>query len=385
MKRTLFDAEHEDYRRSVRAFLERAGRAELRRVGARRHRAARAVHPGRPSSGAVRSRVPEEYGGAGVHDFRYNALRRGGRALGVMPAVAGAAAAGGHRAALPPRADERGAEGALAAGDRVRRAIIGDRDDRAWHRVGPVGHPAPRPSATATTTCVDGAKTFITNGINADLVITAVRTGERPAPGLRCSSSSATRPGSSAAASSRRSAMHAQDTAELFFDRARVPVANLLGEEGDGFFGLTRNLAAGAPLDRRHGRRRRPGRPSTGRSTTSASARRSANRSAPCRTPRFRAGRADDRDRHHAGLSSTAASWRSTRGDLTAVDAAKAKWWATELQGRVVDGCLQLHGGYGYMLEYPIARAYAGRASPRIYGGTTEIMKEIIGRSLKLG
>jgi alkylation response protein AidB-like acyl-CoA dehydrogenase len=72
-------------------------------------------------------------------------------------------------------------------------------------------------------------------------------------------------------------------------------------------------------------------------------------------------------------------------GDLTPEDAAKAKWWTTELQGRVVDRCLQLHGGYGYMLEYPIARAYADARVNRIYGGANEVMKEIIGKSLKLG
>jgi len=71
-------------------------------------------------------------------------------------------------------------------------------------------------------------------------------------------------------------------------------------------------------------------------------------------------------------------------GELTPEDAAKAKWWCTELQGRVLDRCLQLHGGYGYMTEYPIARAYADARSTRIYGGTTEIMKEVVGRSLGL-
>ena len=71
-------------------------------------------------------------------------------------------------------------------------------------------------------------------------------------------------------------------------------------------------------------------------------------------------------------------------GELTAEDAAKAKWWTTELQGRVVDACVQLHGGYGYMTEYPIARAYLDARVTRIYGGTTEIMKEIVGRSLGL-
>jgi long-chain-acyl-CoA dehydrogenase len=71
-------------------------------------------------------------------------------------------------------------------------------------------------------------------------------------------------------------------------------------------------------------------------------------------------------------------------GELTAVDASKAKWWCTELQGRVIDKCLQLHGGYGYINEYPIARAHADARAMRIYGGTTEIMKEVIGRSLGL-
>ena len=71
-------------------------------------------------------------------------------------------------------------------------------------------------------------------------------------------------------------------------------------------------------------------------------------------------------------------------GELTAEDAAVAKWWCTELQGRVVDRCLQLHGGYGYMLEYPIARAYADARVTRIYGGSNEIMKEIVGRAMKL-
>ncbi len=71
-------------------------------------------------------------------------------------------------------------------------------------------------------------------------------------------------------------------------------------------------------------------------------------------------------------------------GDLTAEDAAKAKWWCTELQGRELDGCVQLHGGYGYMLEYPVARAFLDARVTRLYGGTTEIMKEIVGRSLGL-
>ena len=91
-----------------------------------------------------------------------------------------------------------------------------------------------------------------------------------------------------------------------------------------------------------------------------------------------------DRDRGRPGASSTDCVRALNDGELTAEDAAKAKWWCTELQSRAIDRCLQLHGGYGYMNEYPIARAYADARVTRIYGGTTEIMKEIIGRDLGL-
>jgi alkylation response protein AidB-like acyl-CoA dehydrogenase len=177
--------------------------------------------------------------------------------------------------------------------------------------------------------------------------------------------------------------MHAQDTAELVFDGARVPIANLLGEEGAGFFALTRNLpqerlsiayqglsVARAALDW----------------TTEYVRERKAFGSplGSLQSVRFRmAELTTEVDIMQAYLDACVVALG--RGDLTAVDAAKAKWSATELQGRVVDGCVQLFGGYGYMVEYPIARAYMDSRVSRIYGGATEIMKEIVGRSLKLG
>ena len=112
--------------------------------------------------------------------------------------------------------------------------------------------------------------------------------------------------------------------------------------------------------------------------------RRSASRSASFQNSRFVLAEMRDRGGGRPGASSTTASLALNAGELTAEEAAKAKWWCTELQGRVVDRCLQLHGGYGYMTEYPIARAYADARVTTIYGGTTEIMKEIIGRSLGL-
>jgi alkylation response protein AidB-like acyl-CoA dehydrogenase len=174
--------------------------------------------------------------------------------------------------------------------------------------------------------------------------------------------------------------MHAQDTAELFFADVRVPVENLLGEEGKGFAYLVSNL----PRER----------------LSIAVSSLAGARAALAATLEY------VKERHAFGKP--IGSFQTIRfalaemsteidmaevfvdrcvlalndGELSAEDAARAKWWCSELQGRVVDRCLQLHGGYGYMLEYPIARAWADARVTRLYGGTTEIMKEIIGRSL---
>ena len=228
---------------------------------------------------------------------------------------------------------------------------------------------------------VNGSKTFITNGINADLVITAVKTD--PTQRHTGMSLLVARAGhgraSSGAATSRRSACTRQDTAELFFTDVQVPVANLLGEEGSGFLHLVDQPAPGAAVDRRRRRGRRPGRARLDARLRARSAPPSASRSARSRTAASCWPRWPPRSRS-ARPSSTAACSALNAGTLTAEEAAMAKWWCTELQKRVVDRCLQLHGGYGYMLEYPIARAYADARITTIYGGTTEIMKEIIGK-----
>ena len=175
---------------------------------------------------------------------------------------------------------------------------------------------------------------------------------------------------------------HAQDTAELSFSEVRVPVANLLGEEGEGFRYLVSNLpqerlsisvsavaaaeaALGWTLD--YVRERRAFGQPIGSFQSSRFA------LAELRTE-TEIGRAFV-DRCVEALCA---------GELSAEDAAMAKWWCTDLQGRVVDRCVQLHGGYGYMLEYPIARAFVDARVTRIYGGTNEIMKEIVGRSMGL-
>ncbi|GAB3885086.1 hypothetical protein GCM10027612_19890 [Microbispora bryophytorum subsp. camponoti] len=174
--------------------------------------------------------------------------------------------------------------------------------------------------------------------------------------------------------------MHAQDTAELFFDNVRVPVANLLGgEEGQGFFQLMNNL----PQERLSIAVAAVAAAETVLEETIEYCR---NRTAFGRSiGKFQNTRfllaelATEVEiaRHYVDKCVRALNAK----ELTAVDAAKAKWWTTELQNKVIDRCVQLHGGYGYMLEYPVAKAWLDSRVQTIYGGTTEIMKEIIGRS----
>ena len=229
---------------------------------------------------------------------------------------------------------------------------------------------------------VNGSKTFITNGINADLVITAVKTD--PAQrhrGMSLLVVERDTPGFERGRNLDKVGMHAQDTAELFFTDARVPVANRLGDEGNGFLQLVSNLPQErlsiAVTARRRGARQR----STAPSSTPRQRTAFGQPIGTFQHSRFRfAEMATEIEIAQAFVDRCVLALNA--GALTAEDAAMAKWWCTELQGRVVDACVQLHGGYGYMTEYPIARAFTDARITRIYGGTTEIMKEIIGRSL---
>ena len=233
------------------------------------------------------------------------------------------------------------------------------------------------------TYLVNGAKTFITNGVNADLVITAVKTDPRERHrGISLVVIERGMEGFERGRNLDKLGMHAQDTAELFFRDVAVPAANLLGAEGGGFQQLVHNLAqerlsiaisaaaaARAAIDMtlEYVKTRQAFGQPIGSLQASRFAMAEMATEAELATVFC--------DRATVALNS---------GELSVEDAAMAKWWCTELQGRVVDRCLQLHGGYGYMLEYPISRAYLDARITRIYGGTSEIMKEIVGRSLGL-
>ncbi|HEX4218957.1 MAG TPA: acyl-CoA dehydrogenase family protein [Acidimicrobiales bacterium] len=327
--------------------------------------------------------VPEELGGGGVDDFRYNVVVNeeihlagcNGVGLGValhndivLPYFLTYCTDEQRRRWLP----------GIASGELITAIAMtepGIGSDLASMSTSAIRH--------GDAYIVNGSKTFITNGINADLVVTAVKTD----PGQRHRGMSLVvlergMKGFERGRNLEKLGMHSQDTAELFFDDVAVPVENLLGTEGEGFAQLVQNL----PQERL----------SLAVSAVAA-ARHAFNLTLDYCGQRVAFGQTIGSFQNTrfvlaelATQIEVAESFIDTcvdelaRGELTAERAAMAKWWSTELQLRTADRGLQLHGGYGYMREFPISRAYADARITSIYGGTTEIMKEIIGRGLGL-
>ncbi len=380
MQRTLFDSDHDLFRDSVRAFIakefvpyseewERAGIVD------------REVFAKAGAQGFLGIAAPEEYGGGGVPDFRYNVViaeeiqRAGVNAAGLGWTL--------HNDICLPYfltmcTDEQKARWipGICSGELITAIAMTEPG---------IGSDLAGMSTSAILDgdhyVVNGSKTFITNGINADLVVTAVKTDPTQRhTGMSLIVLERGMDGFERGRNLDKVGLHAQDTAELFFNDVSVPVANRLGDEGKGFLGLVDKL----PQER------------LSIAVTGVAAARQAlditleyvkERTAfgkPIGTfqnSRFKlAEMATEIDIAQTYVDQAVLALND--GLLTAEEAAMAKWWCTEMQKRVVDTCLQLHGGYGYMNEYPIARAYADARITTIYGGTTEIMKEIIGKSL---
>ena len=381
MERTLFEPEHDAYRKSVRTFIEREvvpNYDQWEKDGI----VPRSLFTGLGELGIFAS-VPEEYGGAGVNDFRYNSVVLEESAYaGVGPAFVGPTLQSDicMPYLLELTTDEQKSRWLpkVATGESI--VAIAMTEPGAGSDLSGIRTKAVRDGDHYV---VDGAKTFITNGINADLVITAVRTGDHPHKGLSLLVVEEGMPGFSRGRNLDKVGMHVQDTAELIFENCRVPAANLIGNEGEGFFGLTNNLPqerlsiaviaiAGAHQAVEWTKQYVRDRKAFG------------NPLGSLQTVKHRlADLVTEVEITQAYIDQCVLALNE--GKLNVADAAKAKLWATEVQGRVVDACVQMHGGYGYMLEYPIARAYVDNRIQRIYGGASEIMREIIGRSLDLG
>ena len=229
---------------------------------------------------------------------------------------------------------------------------------------------------------IDGAKTFITNGFSANLLVVAVRTGEAGSRGvslivLETEGLAGFRVGRRL----EKLGQHASDTAELFFDGVRVPASNLIGtQEGQGFVQLMSQLPyerlllcvpAAAVIER-----------ALELTVDYTKQRKAFGQSlADFQNTRFKLAECATLAHVVRGFVNDCIQ-RLLDGTLDDEAAYMAKWWCTEQQGKVTDECVQLFGGYGYMAEYPIARLYADARVQRIYGGTTEIMKDLIARKL---
>ncbi len=377
MNRTIYSDEHRAFAELVRAFIEKEitpHHAAWEQDGV----VDRAVWRAAGSAGLLGFFVDERYGGGGVTDRRFNAV------LTEEMARAGASgpAFGLHNDIIGPYLTDLTTEEqrqrwlpGFCSGEII--TAIAMSEPGAGSDLQGIGTTAVRDGDSYV---LNGQKTFISNGILADLVIVVARTD--PAAGHRGISLLVVERGMAGFERGRnldKIGQKAQDTAELFFSDVRVPAANLLGDEGKGFGYLMRNL----PYERLSIAIAALGGAETVFEQTVAY----------CKERQAFGKPIGSFQHNRFVLAELATELRLGRTfvdqcvvdpALTAETAAMAKWWCTELQKRTVDRCLQLHGGYGYMREYPVARAYLDARVQTIYGGTTEIMKELIGRSLGL-
>ena len=380
MARAIFDQEHEAFREAVGTFLDKEVvpfHDQWERDGI----VDREVWAKAGAQGLLGLQLDEAYGGGGTPDFRYNVVigeeltRRGvyGPAFTlfndmIVPYLAASASEEQRQRWFP----------GLCSGETI--AAIAMSEPGAGSDLQGI-----RTSAVDAGDhyVLNGQKTFISNGILADLVVVVART--EPDAGHQGISLLVVERGMEGFERGRnleKIGQHAQDTAELFFADVRVPKTNLLGEEGSGFVQLMTNL-------------------SQERLSIAVSAATACEVvvDATLRYAKDRTafGRPIGKFQHNRFVIAEMATEahiarvfvddciaQHLRDELDAKTASMAKYWVTELQNKLVDRGVQMHGGYGYMAEYPIARAFVNSRVQTIYGGTTEIQKEIIGRSLGL-
>jgi alkylation response protein AidB-like acyl-CoA dehydrogenase len=381
VRHSLYESEHDEFREMVRGWAERTiapFHAQWEKDGI----VPREVWLSGGKQGLLGPDMAEQYGGAGVRDFRYNAVideemvRIGASGVGF----------GLHNDVVGPYLRD------LTTEEQKQRWLPGFCSGELITAIAMTEPGAGSDLQALSTTArkdgdgwvLGGSKTFITNGINADLVIVVAKTDPEAqgAKGLSLLVVERDMPGFSRGRNLEKVGLKAQDTAELFFDDVRVPAGNLLGDENRGFLHLMENLpqerlsiavGAVAAVER----------------VLALTIEYVASRKAFGRP----VGSFQNTRFVLAELQTEATIARTfvdecvrqlNTGELTVTDAAMAKWWTTELQNKAADRCLQLHGGYGYMDEYPVSKAWRDARVQSIYGGTNEIMKEIIGRSMGL-
>jgi alkylation response protein AidB-like acyl-CoA dehydrogenase len=380
VKRTLYESDHEAYRETVGKFLSREV-VPHQDDWDRDHWIDRGVFARAAKAGIYALQVDEEYGGAGEHDYRYRMVvseeiaRINALSFGLTISLQDDLVLHYLLDLTNEEQKQRWLPG-IAAGETI--GALAMTEPGAGSDLKGIRTTARK---DGDRWILNGQKTFISSGIMADLVVVAARTKAEGGSGaFSLFVVERDTAGFERGRQLEKIGLPGQDTSELFFNDAIVPVANLLGEEGRGLpylmshlprerLGVTAKAMATTraifELTCDYCRDRTAfGRPLTGNQHV-----------------RFElAEMATEIDIAEAYVDKSVMAYNA--GELTPIDAAKGKWFVSELQKRVVDRCLQLHGGYGYMAEYPVARAFVDTRVQTIYGGTTEIMKEIIGRDI---
>jgi alkylation response protein AidB-like acyl-CoA dehydrogenase len=378
MRRTIFEPEHDEFRSTARTFFEKECVPYVEKW---EHQGMvdRDAWVKAGEQGLLGWELPEQYGGMGLKDFRFNAIiseefygtGTAGIGLGVQNDILAP-----YFANLTTDEQQARWVPGLVSGELI--SAIAMSEPGAGSDLASVRTTARRDGEHYV---VNGAKTFISNGILADIVLVVAKTD--PDAGHRGISIIAVERGMAGFTRGRnldKIGQKSADTAELFFDEVRVPVDNLIGEENRGFYHLMGNL----PAER------------LGIAIHAVSqARRALVLTRQYATERKAFGNPIGTfqvNRHALAEMQTKIDVMQVYVDrcitalnereLTAEEAAGAKWWATETQWEILDRCLQLYGGYGYMNEYEIARLWRDARVQRLYGGTNEIMKDIIGRKM---
>ncbi len=381
MKREIYDEDHEAFRSSVREFLERSVIPNVEQ-----HAVDKAIprefwlEAGK--QGFLGLEIPEEYGGAGADDYRFNAVMA--EELSKVNAALGSCW-GIHADITAPYIVAMGTE------EQKQRWLPGAASGEILLAIGMTEPSGGSDLAALKTSAVkdgddwviNGSKTFITNGYSADLVVTAVRTDpEKGARGISLFAVPADAPGFSRGRKLDKVGQDESDTAELFFEDVRLGEDHIIGELGGGFIAMMQKL----PQER------------LGCSISNvAHAKQILLETIQYTKDRKAFGAPIGTFQHNKFLMAELVTSIEVaeayidqcviahdKGELTPVDAAKAKWWSSQVQNDVLDHCVQLHGGYGFMNEYRVARAWRDARVSKIWAGSNEIMKELIGRDLGL-
>ncbi|WP_114907711.1 acyl-CoA dehydrogenase family protein [Ornithinimicrobium murale] len=382
MRRTVYTEDQEAFRASAREFIDRTVRPRAEEM-IRSHGIPREVWREAGRQGLLGLSIPEEFGGSGAADYRFNAVLAEEQA---RLSAAVASCMGIHSDVCPPYLTAHGTR------EQQQRWLPGIATGELIIAIAMTEPSGGSDLAALRTTAVrdgadwvlSGSKTFITNGHSCDLVIVAARTDpSKGAKGITLFVLEAGMSGFTKGEPLDKVGQDEADTCELFFDAVRVPDSHRLGEEGRGFISMMEHLTqerVGSAV------------------TNTAHAAQILSETLDYTKERQAFGQPIGTFQHNkfrlAELVTTIDVTQAfvdqcvlehSQGQLSAVDAAKAKWWSAQVQGEVLDACVQLYGGYGFMNEYRVARAWRDARVTRIWAGSNEIMKEIIGRDLGLG